>query len=48
MAAGAGMYAVAAASTVMVLVCLELMNFLHHHVFKHRAREYDTDDEENN
>jgi hypothetical protein len=29
----------------MVLVCLELMNFLHHHVFPHHHRnEYDADE----
>ena len=32
MAAGAGMYAVAVAATLMVIVCLELMNFLHRHI----------------
>lgn len=47
MAAGAGMYAVATAATVMVIVCLELMNFLHHHVFPHHQKdEYDADEEE--
>ena len=30
MAAGVGMYGVAVAATVMVIVCLEGMNFLHH------------------
>lgn len=46
MAAGAGMYAVACAATMMVLVCLELMNFLHHHIFKHNRRnEFDADEE---
>ena len=46
MAAGAGMYAVATAATVMVIVCLELMNFLHHHVFPHQQKdEYDADEE---
>lgn len=46
MAAGAGMYAVACAATIMVLVCLELMNFLHHHIFKHNRRnEFDADEE---
>ena len=39
MAAGAGMYAVAIAATVMVVVCLELMNLLHHHVFPHQRQE---------
>ena len=45
MTAGSGMYALAATATVMVLVCLEGMNFLHHHVFKHQHREYDADEE---
>ena len=46
MAAGAGMYAVAVAATIMVIVCLELMNFLHNHVFPHsHPNEYDADDE---
>jgi hypothetical protein len=40
------MYDVAVAATVMVLVCLETMNFLHHHVFKSRKREYDVDENE--
>jgi len=47
MSAGAGMYAVATAATVMVVVCLELMNFLHHHVFPHnRQDDYDADEED--
>jgi len=28
----------------MVLVCLEGMNFIHHHIFKHRHQEFDVDD----
>lgn len=44
MTAGVGMYDVAVAATVMVLVCLEGMNFLHHHVFKSRQRQYDADE----
>jgi putative Mg2+ transporter-C (MgtC) family protein len=44
MTAGVGMYAVAIASTVLVLVCLEGSNFLHHRVFKSRRREYDADE----
>ena len=44
MAAGAGMYAVATAATVMVVVCLELMNFLHHHVFHNNRNGYDADE----
>ena len=44
MAAGVGMYDVAVAATVMVLICLEGMNFLHHRIFKHWHREYDADE----
>ncbi len=44
MTAGVGMYALAAAATGMVLVCLEGMNFIHHRLFKHRPREYDADE----
>ena len=47
MTAGAGMYAVACAATLMVIICLELMNFLHHRIFKDNNREeYDADSEE--
>ena len=46
MAAGVEMYDVAVAATVMVLVCLEAMNFLHHRVFKHWHREYDADEKQ--
>lgn len=46
MAAGTGMYDVAVAATVMVLVCLETVNFLHHHVFKSRHPEYNADEKE--
>ena len=46
MAAGVGMYDVAVAATVMVILCLETMNFLHHRVFKHVNREYDADEKE--
>ena len=49
MAAGAGMYAVASAATAMVIVCLELMSFLHHHVFPGRHKDdndADGDDDE--
>ena len=46
MAAGAGMFAVATAATAMVIVCLELMDFLHHHVFpKNHQNGNDADDE---
>ena len=44
MAAGVGMYDVAVATTIMVLVCLETVNFLHHHVFKSHQREKHTDE----
>ena len=45
MAAGAGMYAIALAATFMVIVCLELMDFLHNHVFpqKHSNNEDNSD-----
>lgn len=43
MAAGAGMYAVAVAATIMVVVCLELMDFLHNHVFPNNRREDEED-----
>lgn len=33
MAAGAGMYAVAATSAALVLLCLEGANLIHHHLF---------------
>jgi putative Mg2+ transporter-C (MgtC) family protein len=46
MTAGVGMYSVAVAATVMVIVCLEAMNFLHHRVFKHWHKEYDADEKE--
>ena len=50
MAAGAGMHAVAASATLMVLVCLELMNFLHHRVFRRTGQQpaYDADEESAN
>jgi putative Mg2+ transporter-C (MgtC) family protein len=44
MTAGVGMYSLALAATMMVIVCLEGMNFIHHKVFKNRHREYDVDD----
>lgn len=44
MAAGAGMYAVASAATLMVIVCLELMNFLHRHI---SPRHHEMEDEAN-
>ena len=31
----------------MVVVCLELMNFLHHRVFKHNEEEFDADEKAN-
>ena len=46
MAAGAGMYAVAVAATLMVIVCLELMNFLHRHISpRHHEMEEEANDE---
>ena len=39
-------HSVAVAATVMVIVCLEAMNFLHHRVFKHWHKEYDADEKE--
>lgn len=46
MTAGRGMYAVAAASTLMVVVCLEAMNVIHHKVFGNLHREDDTEEHE--
>ena len=47
MAAGAGMFAVAASSTLMVVVCLELMNLIHHRIFGHNQKScYDADESE--
>ncbi len=43
MTASVGMYSVAIAATIMVLVCLEGMNFIHHHVFKHPHHQFDVD-----
>ena len=45
MAAGAGMYAVAVAATIMVIVCLELMDFLHNHVFPQSHQEEKEEEE---
>ena len=46
MAAGAGMYAVAVAATLMVIICLELMNFLHRHIApRHHEMEEEANDE---
>ena len=44
MAAGVGMYGVAVAATVMVIVCREGRNFLHHRIFNHTHSEYDADE----
>ena len=44
MTAGVGMYGLATTATVMVIVCLEGMNFIHHQLFGHRHREYDADE----
>jgi putative Mg2+ transporter-C (MgtC) family protein len=46
MTAGVGMYGVAVAATILVLICLEGSDFLHHHVFKSRHRQYDVDEKE--
>ncbi len=46
MTASAGMYSVSIAATIMVLVCLEGMNFIHHHVFKHPHQQFDVDPED--
>lgn len=44
MTAGVGMYGLAAMATLMVLVCLEAMNFIHHRLFGHWHKEYDADE----
>jgi len=44
MTASVGMYALAVSATVMVIVCLEAMNFLHHRVFKNQQREGEEED----
>lgn len=44
MTAGVGMYGLATAATVMVLFCLEAMNFIHHRIFRHPQKEYDADE----
>ncbi len=47
MTAGRGMYAVAASATLMVLLCLEGMDLIHHRLFKHARHDDDeamTDD----
>ena len=44
MTAGVEMYDVAIAATVLVLICLEGSNFLHHRVFKSQKRDYDADE----
>jgi putative Mg2+ transporter-C (MgtC) family protein len=46
MAAGAGMYLLASAATVLVLVCLEGVTLMHHHVFKRQHLEQDGEDEQ--
>jgi len=46
MTAGAGMFAVATSATFMVIICLELTNFLHHRIFKHDKENYDADEED--
>ena len=47
MTAGVGMYGLAAMATLMVLVCLEAMNFIHHRIFGHRQKDYDADEKNN-
>lgn len=42
MTSGAGMYLLAVVATLMVLLCLEGSNFIHHHIFGHVQK----DDEE--
>jgi putative Mg2+ transporter-C (MgtC) family protein len=44
MTAGRGMFAVATSATIMVVLCLEGMDFIHHKVFKHPHHEYDADE----
>ena len=46
MAAGAGMYLLATASTALVLFCLEAMDFMHHKIFKRRSHEEEGEEEE--
>ena len=43
MTAGAGMYALSAVATALVLICLEGSDFIHHKIFHEKA---DTDDSE--
>jgi len=45
MAAGSGMYLLATAATVLVLICMEGMAFFHHKVFKHKNTEKEEDAE---
>ena len=44
MTAGVGMYGLATMATIMVLFCLEAMNFIHHRIFRHPHKEYDADE----
>ena len=46
MTAGRGMYAVAAAATLMVLVCLEGVDFIHHKVFGNLHHDDETDEQD--
>lgn len=39
MTAGAGMYALASLSTLLVIVCLEGSNFIHHRIFHEKPEE---------
>jgi putative Mg2+ transporter-C (MgtC) family protein len=47
MTAGVGMYGLATTATIMVLVCLEAMNLLHHHLFKHTHKDNDANEDSN-
>ncbi len=46
MTAGAGMYALAATATFLVIICLEGTNFIHHRIFKSTHPETDADENE--
>lgn len=47
MTAGVGMYGLAVAATILVIVCLEAMNLLHHHLFKHTHKNEEGNEESN-
>ena len=44
MTAGVGMYGLATAATILVLFCLEAMNFIHHRIFRHQQKDHDADE----